>query len=327
TGRVGAGVARPVAHVGAARVAVIGAGRARRDLVVRRTRRARPGAVLGQIALAAGRPADRRARLEPVGRARAAGAGAALRHVADARDRAAHRGARLENVHARVVRPRAVVGGIVVAPAALRAAGAARRRRRKDVGRAATARAGAGLVDVALAGGRPAHRAARLEGVDARVARSRAVIRRIVVARPALRGARAGRRRRLEGVDRTRAARSGAALRHVALTGGRPADGRVRLEDVDARVRGAGAMVARVVVTRTALRRAGAARRRRLEDVHRAATARPCAVLGDVALAGRAAADDRARLEDVDAGVRGARAMIGGVVVAGPALRGAGARR
>src|SRR2546427_5608801 len=65
-------------------------------------------------------------------------------------------------------------------------------------------------------------------------------------------------------------------------------------------------------------------RRQGLEDIGRAAARDAGAALGHVALAGGAAADGAARLEDVDADERaGSGAMVGGVVVASPALRGA----
>src|SRR5439155_4678544 len=96
-----------------------------------------------------------------------------------------------EDVHARVAGPRAVVGSVVVAGAALRGARTAGRRRCEAVRRARARGPRAGLRHVALARGDPARVAGRPEDVHARVVGPRAVIGSVVVAGAALRGARA----------------------------------------------------------------------------------------------------------------------------------------
>src|SRR5439155_1651834 len=116
-------------------------------------------------------------------------------------------------------------------------------------------------------------------------------------------------------------------LGHITLVGGGTAGEAGGLEDIDARVGGPRAVIGGVVVAGPALRGAEAARRGRGEAVCRAG-ARSCrAGLRHIALAGRGAADEAGVLEDIDAGVAGAGAVIGGVVVARPALRGSDAAR
>src|SRR5207249_3239480 len=80
--RVLAVVARAVAHVAAARVAVVGAGRSVDLLGVGRAVRSVARAELAQVALAGRRAADGARRPERIRRAAAARAGAELRHVA-----------------------------------------------------------------------------------------------------------------------------------------------------------------------------------------------------------------------------------------------------
>src|SRR5207247_1690078 len=207
---------------------------------------------------------------EAIGRARARGPRAHLRHVALTGRGPAGRGRRLEDVDARVARPAAVVGRVVVARAALGRARAARRGRGEAVRRARARGPRAHLRYVALTGRGPAGRGRRLEDVDARVARPAAVIGRVVVARAALGRARAARRGRVDACSRARARGPRAHLRHVALTGRGPAGGGPRLEDVDARVARPPAVLGSVVVARAALGRARAARRGRGEAIGRA---------------------------------------------------------
>src|SRR5204863_6105017 len=106
---------------------------------------------------------------------------AVLRHIALTRGGTADRAARQEDVHARGIEPRAVIGPI--ARAALGGARAARHRGRGRVRWAGARRARTSLRGVALTRGGTADRAAREEGIQARAARRRAVIR--PVARPA----------------------------------------------------------------------------------------------------------------------------------------------
>src|SRR5439155_20093071 len=160
----------PVALVGAARVAVVRARRARSALRVRGAARARPGAVLGRVALACRRAADDEARLEHVVRTGAARPGAVLIHVANAGGRAADRPGVARRVLAGVARAVARVGRARVA-----VVGAQRPARRLRVGSARLARqSAAALRDVALAGRWPADDADRQEhvgrarGADAR---------------------------------------------------------------------------------------------------------------------------------------------------------------
>src|SRR5205807_1938383 len=152
-----------------------------------------------------------------VGRTRPTGAGTRFRYVALPSRGPAGEARRLEGIHTRVGGPRAVIGRILIARAALRGAPAMRRCECEAVGRTCPARARTRLRYVALARRGAAREGARLEGVYARVAGPRAVIGRVVVARAALRGARAARRARLEHVGRTRPARARTGLRHVAL--------------------------------------------------------------------------------------------------------------
>src|SRR5439155_9115667 len=114
-----------------------------------------------------------------------------------------------------------------------------------------------------------------LEDVHARVAGPRAVIGRVVVARAGLRIARAAPRARLEHVARTRPARAGTGLRHVALAGRGAAREGARLEDVHARITGPRAVIGRIVVARAALRAGRATRRARIELVGWTVSARP----------------------------------------------------
>src|SRR5438094_4658815 len=144
--RVLADVARAVALVRTARVAVVGAGRPRRALRVRRAARARPRAHLRRIALAGGSPADDEAGQEAVRGTARARARTRLHVVADVSRRAAHR----------TGVPRRVLAGVARAVALVRAArvpvvGARGSRRGLGVGRAGRAGAGAVLRRVALA--------------------------------------------------------------------------------------------------------------------------------------------------------------------------------
>src|SRR5439155_513360 len=111
--------------------------------------------------------------------------------------------------------------------------------------------------------------AGRLESVDAGVGSPQAVIGSVVVAGPALGSAGAARAARREDVGRTRARGARAKLGDVALSGGGAAGEGRSLEDVNARVAGAGAVIGGVVVARSALGSARAARAARREDVSR----------------------------------------------------------
>src|SRR5439155_22056263 len=93
-----------------------------------------------------------------------------LRPAALARRAPARVAGRPEDVHARVAGPRAVVGRVVVARAALRGPRTAGRRGGEAVRRARARRPRAGLRHVALARRGPACEAGRPEGVHARVA-------------------------------------------------------------------------------------------------------------------------------------------------------------
>src|SRR5439155_117513 len=103
---------------------------------------------------------------------------AILRYVTLVQRRATRGLATLVDVHARVAAPQAVIG--VVARATLRGARAAGRRHREAVRRTRARGARAALRHVALARQArrygPAHRAAGLENVHARVAAPQAVI-------------------------------------------------------------------------------------------------------------------------------------------------------
>src|SRR5206468_6510567 len=105
-----------------------------------------------------------------------------------------------------------------------RGSGAAGRARGEDIRRTRPRTPRAGLRDIALAGGGAADETRALEDVDAGVAGSGAVVGRVVIARPALRGSGAARRARGEDIVRTRARASRAALRDIALAGGGAAD-------------------------------------------------------------------------------------------------------
>src|SRR5206468_3408623 len=189
----------------------------RRALRIVRARGARPGACLGDVADAGGRTTRGTAGDEAVGRTAVADAVAALGDVADAS------------------------GG----PADRRALG---------VIRARGARPGAGLLDVADAGGRPTGGAAGGEGVGgAGVADAVAALGHVAQAG---RGPADGGALRVRGTGR---ARPGALLRDIADAGGR-ATGRTARD----------------------------------EAVRRAAVADPVAALGQVADTGRGPGDGRA---------------------------------
>src|SRR5439155_975610 len=113
--RMLAGVARSVALIGAAWVAVVGARGPGRLLRVRRTRRTRAGAVLRRITLAAGRAAGGGRRLEAVVGTRAARPGAQLVEVAVARRGATDRAGVPRCMLAEVARAVAGVAGARVA--------------------------------------------------------------------------------------------------------------------------------------------------------------------------------------------------------------------
>src|SRR5205823_706203 len=116
-GRVLAGIARAVARVGRARVAVVGAQRPARLLHVGSARLARQSAAaLRDVALAGRRPADDADRQEHVGRARGADARTHLVGIADvARTRPADGPGIARRVLASVVRAVAQVGRADVA--------------------------------------------------------------------------------------------------------------------------------------------------------------------------------------------------------------------
>src|SRR5437870_4868707 len=103
--RVLAGVARSVALIRAARVAVVRARGAGGALRIRRAAGARPGAILRRVALAARRPTDGARRLEGVGGADRARPRAVLVDVTHTRRRAADRAGVPRRVLAGVVRP------------------------------------------------------------------------------------------------------------------------------------------------------------------------------------------------------------------------------
>src|SRR5439155_12193169 len=130
--RVLADVARAVARVGRARVAVVGAQRPARLLHVGSARLARQSAAaLRDVALASRRPADDADRQEHVGRARGADARTHRVRIAGvARARPAHRPGIARRVLAGVVRAVAQVGRADVA-----VVGARRARRPLGVGR------------------------------------------------------------------------------------------------------------------------------------------------------------------------------------------------
>src|SRR5205823_1544675 len=197
--RVLARVARAVAGIRAARIAVVGAAGARRALRIHRAVRGRPGAVLRRVALAGRWPADDAARLEHVVGTGAARPGAGLVHVARAGRRPADRPAVARRMLAVVARAVARVGRARVAVVR-----ACRARRVLRIGRARRTGAGTVLRRVALAARRTAGGRRRLEGVvRARATRSRAELVEVAVAR---RGAADGpgvARRVLAGIART----------------------------------------------------------------------------------------------------------------------------
>src|SRR6185436_365635 len=139
----------------------------------------------------------------------------------------------------------------------------------------------------------------------------------------AIRRAGAGRRRGREPVRRARARRTGAALRHVALTGRLAAGRGRRLVPIDAV---AGTVAGVRSVTDAAVGRPGAGRRRGREPVHRARARRTVAALRHVALTGRLAAGRRRRLVAIDA-VAGTIAGIRSVTDAAIRRARAGRRR
>src|SRR5262249_4044831 len=113
--RVLAGVVGAVALIRAARIPVVGAGRARRLLRVRGARGARPGAVLRRVALARRRAAGGGRRLEGVVRTGAARPGAQLVEITVARRRPTDRAGVAGWMLAEVARAVAGVGGARVA--------------------------------------------------------------------------------------------------------------------------------------------------------------------------------------------------------------------
>src|SRR5439155_7635284 len=165
-------VARAVAGVAGARVAVVGAERAARFLGIRPaclTRQAT--AALGDVALAGRRPADDPDRQEHIGRTRGAHAGAHLVGITGVAGACPADGAGIAGrVLAGAVRAVAQVGRADVAVVAAR-----RPRRALGVGRAARPGAGARLRRIALARRGAADDEARLEHVGGtRAARARA---------------------------------------------------------------------------------------------------------------------------------------------------------
>src|SRR5262249_18408742 len=144
---------------------------------VGRTRRRRPGAEVGRVALARRSTAEGRRRLELVDRAERARAVAALGHVADAGRRPAERARVARRVRARVARAVASIerAGVSV----LGAVGAERllRVHRTDGGAAV-----AGLAEVTLARGRTAGRARVARRVRACIGVAVALIERAGVA-------------------------------------------------------------------------------------------------------------------------------------------------
>src|SRR5207249_3135681 len=292
---------------------------------------ARPRAVVGRVVVAHAAlrraHAVRRGRRSDERRAGKRGPRTTLRHVALARRGPARDGGRLVHIDADVARPRAVVGRVVVAHAALRRAHAVRRGRREGVRRTRPRGPRTTLRHVALARRGPARDGGRLVHIDADVARPRAVVGRVVVAHAALRRAHAVRRGRREGVRRTRPRGPRTTLRHVALARRGPARDGGRLVHIDADVARPRAVVGRVVVAHAALRRAHAVRRGRLEGVRRTRPRGPRTTLRHVALARRGPARDSGRLIRIHARVARPRAVVGRVVVAHAAVRRARALR
>src|SRR5207302_347200 len=197
--RVLAGVARAVALIGRADVAVVGARRARRRLGVGGAARPAAGAHLRRVALARRAAADDEARLEHVGWTGAARPVARLVHVAGTRRRAAGRARVARRMLARVARPVALVGRARVASVR-----AGRARRLLRVGRAGGPLALPDALPISLACRAAADDGARLEHVG-RTRAARPVARLVHVARARRRAAgRAGvARRMLAGVART----------------------------------------------------------------------------------------------------------------------------
>src|SRR5439155_72816 len=240
-GRMRADVALAVALIRAARIAVVGARGPCRTLGVRRAARRRPGAVLCRVALATRGPAGGGRRLEGVGRTRGARPGAALGHVAGSGRRAARRPSVARRVLAEVARAVALVRAARVA-----VIGAGRPRRALRVGRAGRARAGAVLRRVALAGRGATERAGVARRMLAGVARPVALVRAAGVTVVG-----AGRAGRTLGVRGARRGRPGAVLRRIALAGREPAGRRRRLERVGRTRRArAGAVLVHVAGTR-----------------------------------------------------------------------------
>src|SRR5207244_3442761 len=220
--RVLASVARSVALIRAARVAVVRARRAGGTLRIRRAAGARPGAVLRRVALARGGPADgaRVARGVLAGAARAVALVAAAR-VSVVRAGRARRALCVGRTRGR--RPGAALGRVAFArrPATHDEA------RLEHVGGTGGAGPGAVLVHVAGTGRRAADRAGVPRRVLAGVVRPVALIR---AARVAVVGARGP--GGLLRVRRTRRTRAGAVLRWITLAAGRAAGGGRRLEGV-----------------------------------------------------------------------------------------------
>src|SRR5205823_3926304 len=252
--RVLAGVARPVARVRGAGVAVVSACRPRRALGVGRTARAGSGAHLREIAVARRRATDREAAQEAIRGAGRARPRARLGLVALSGAWPADHPGVPRRVLASVARSVALIRAARVAVVRARRAGGTLRIRR-----AAGARPGAVLRRVALAARRPTDGARRLEGVGgADRARPRAVLVDVArarggpadgarVARRVLAGAaravalvaaarvsvvRAGRARRALCVGRTRGRRPGAALGRVAFARRPATHDEARLEHV-----------------------------------------------------------------------------------------------
>src|SRR5207249_4461699 len=158
--RVLASVARSVALIRAARVAVVRARRAGGALRIRRAAGARPGAVLRRVALPARRPTHGARRLERVGGAYRARPRAAPVDVAGAGRRTADGAGIARRVLAGVARSVALIGA-----ARVPVVGTRRARRCLGIRRAVRAVPGAALRRVALAARRPTHGGRRLEGV------------------------------------------------------------------------------------------------------------------------------------------------------------------
>src|SRR5207253_2709395 len=175
-GGVLARIARAIAGVRRARIAVVRAPGAGAHLGVARAGRARARAVLGGIALPRGGAAHDEARQEAVRRTGTARPVACLVHVAGAGRRATDRARVPRGVLAGVVRPVAGVGGARVA--VVRTQGAVER---LVVGRTGGSGARAALRRVALAGRRPADDGRRLEAVR-RARRARPVARLVHIA-------------------------------------------------------------------------------------------------------------------------------------------------